>query len=354
MSQDTTRRGGMSTPAQPGPGRGGRPTLEMVAARAGVSRGTASRVLSGASNVSPRAVSAVRAAAAELNYRPNLAARSLVTGRGGLIGLLVNKNADRLWSDPFHQRIAQGAHTVLAKSGDALVLTMTDHDVQPEVLLDLVSTRLDGVLVVRGPGDEEVVASIVDTGVPCCFAGNPGPALADRVCWVAFDNDGAASSAVSHLVERGRSTIAVVTGPPDNRSSVERVDGWRAALAERGLDHGDDLVAYGDWGIASGHEAAAELFARRPDIDGVFCSNDLMAVGAVRWAQEHGKDVPRDVSVVGFGDLVGENLEPPLTTISADVTLMGQRMAEMILQCLGGCRGRTETLGTQLVVRGSS
>jgi DNA-binding LacI/PurR family transcriptional regulator len=344
----------MDTSTSTPQGRGTRPTLEMVAALAGVSRGTASRVLSGASNVSPRAIESVRKAAAELNYRPNLAARSLVTGRTGLVGLLVNKDSDRLWSDPFHQRIAQGAHTVLSKSGVALVLSMTEHGVARDLLLDLVTTRLDGVLLVRGPGDEDLVADIVATGIPCCVAGNPGPLLEGKVCWVGFDNDTAARSAVSHLVDRGRRTIGIISGPPDNSASVERVEGWRAQLAEAGLEHGDDLVGYGDWGIAAGAEAAGRLLAERPDIDALFCANDLMAAGAVRYAHGHGRKVPDDLSVIGFGDLTGENMEPPLTTVRADVTLMGERMADLLLQCLGGCRGCTEVLPTELVVRGTT
>ena len=344
----------MNTPDPTPTGRGGRPTLEMVAALAGVSRGTASRVLSGASNVSPHAVQAVRAAAAQLSYRPNLAARSLVTGRTGLIGLLVNKDSDRLWSDPFHQRVAQGAHTVLSRSGVALVLSMTDHGEQRDMLLDLVSTRLDGVLLVRGPGDEELVTQIVDTGVPCCFAGKPGPALADRVCWVAFDNDTAGRSAVRHLAERGRRTIGMIAGPDDNSASVERVDGWRAQLVDEGLEHGDDLVEYGDWGIVAGQDAAAALLERRPDVDALFCANDLMAVGAIRHVQSLGRAVPGDLAVIGFGDLVGESMDPPLTTVRADVTLMGERMAELILRCVEGCRGCTEMLPTELVVRGTT
>jgi DNA-binding LacI/PurR family transcriptional regulator len=326
----------------------------MVAALAGVSRGTASRVLSGATNVSPHAVQAVRKAAEELSYRPNLAARSLVTGRTGLVGLLVNKDADRLWSDPFHQRIALGAHTVLSRSGVALVLSMTDHDQQRDMLLDLVSTRLDGVLLVRGPGDEELMTQIVDSGVPCCFAGNPGPALADKACWVAFDNDGAARTAVSHLVERGRRTIAMISGPGDSSASIERVEGWRAQLAAEGLEHGDDLVEHGDWGLVAGHDAAAALLGRRPDIDAVFCANDLMAVGTLRYAHAAGRVVPDDLALIGFGDLAGEGMDPPLTTVRADVALMGERMASLVLAGIGGCRGCHEVLPTELVVRGTT
>ena len=115
-------------------GAGQRPTLEMVAARAGVSRGTASRVLSGASNVRPQAVAAVRAAAADLHYRPNLAARSLVTGRTGLVGLIVNQDPHTIWADPFHQLITAGAHEALSETDSALVLAMGKHQSRIESL----------------------------------------------------------------------------------------------------------------------------------------------------------------------------------------------------------------------------
>jgi DNA-binding LacI/PurR family transcriptional regulator len=96
------------------------------------------------------------------------------------------------------------------------------------------------------------------------------------------------------------------------------------------------------------------MLLRRPDVDAMFCANDLMATGAIRYANETGRVVPDDLSVVGFGDLIGESLDPPLTTVRADITLMGVRMAELILRCVEGCRGFTETLPTELVVRATT
>ena len=113
-----------------------RPTLEQVAALAGVSRGTASRVLSGASNVSDAAVEAVRRAAAELHYRPNLAARSLVTGRTGLVGLLVNEPQHKLWTDPFFGELARGAHDRLAEEGVALILSLATEESERDKLVE--------------------------------------------------------------------------------------------------------------------------------------------------------------------------------------------------------------------------
>lgn len=344
----------MDTSSSPPSGRGGRPTLEMVAARAGVSRGTASRVLSGASNVSPHAVEAVRAAAAELHYRPNLVARSLVTGRTGLVGLVLGQGLERLWSDPFHQAIARGAHQLLQAAGSALVLSLVDENTEPDTLLDLVSTRLDAVLVVRGPGDDALLRGIADAGIPSCLAGPKIPSLADRVSSVSFDNIGGGRMAVDHLVERGRSCIGTVTGPLSNPASTERLRGWREALEAVGLEAGDDLVAHGDWSVQSGHTAALALLARRPDIDAIYCANDLMAIGVMRAVHESGRSVPGDVSVVGFSDLVGADTEPPLTTVRVGIDEMGGRMAAIVLGQLDGRGVQHEVLPVELVVRASS
>ena len=133
--------------------RGRTATLEMVAAAAGVSRGTASRALNGSPNVSPRALEAVQRAARELDYRPNLNARSLVTGRTGLVGLVVNESDERVFSDPYFATVLRGAHDALSQAGAALVLTLVADEVERDRLFDMVAARLDGLLVVYGHGD---------------------------------------------------------------------------------------------------------------------------------------------------------------------------------------------------------
>ncbi len=331
-----------------------RPTLEQVAALAGVSRGTASRVLSGASNVSDSAVDAVRRAAAELHYRPNLAARSLVTGRTGLVGLLVNEPQHKLWTDPFFGELARGAHDRLAEDGVALILSLATEESERDKLVELATTRLDGVLIVRGGGDEKLVHALVDAGVTAVTAGRPAESLVERVGWVDSENRVGARTAVEHLLERGRRRVGLITGPEDMTVVQDRQDGWQAALKDAGLDAGDTLVEAGAFTIDSGAEAMARLLERVPDLDAVFAMNDLMALGAMRQLRVAGKDVPGDVAVMGFDDLLAESSVPSLSTMAQDVQGFGVAMASLLLEQLGGGAPRHEVIPVTLVPREST
>jgi DNA-binding LacI/PurR family transcriptional regulator len=337
-------------------GSGGRPTLEMVAALAGVSRGTASRVLSGASNVSPHAVEAVRAAAAELRYRPNLSARSLVTGRSGLVGLVVNETNERLFSDPFFAGIARGAHAALAPTGVALVLSLAADEAERDRLLELASTRLDGLLVVHGHGDQLLVETLVASGLPAVYAGRTETSTRRDLWWVDSENESGAVEAVAHLVARGRRRIATITGPEDMAASVDRLAGWRRALQAAGLHDDGALVAPGMFSTESGVAAMTALLERVPDLDAVFAANDLMAAGAMRVLRDSGRVVPDDVAVIGYDDSeTAKTSEPPMTTVAQDVERAGYLMAELLLEQVGGgTEPRQEILPTHLVVRASS
>jgi DNA-binding LacI/PurR family transcriptional regulator len=333
----------------------GRVTLEQVAELAGVSRGTASRVLSGASNVSDHAVEAVRAAAAELSYRPNLAARSLVTGRTGLVGLVVNESEDRLFSDPYFAQVARGAHAALAEADTALVLALASDDEERARLLDVAALRLDGLLVVHGHGDPGLVRRIVSAGIPAVFAGRTEVEDA-HVSWVDSDNVAGSRAAAEHLIARGCRTVACLSGPLDMVAGADRLAGWRAALDDAGLDPAEELVEPGAFSTESGRAAMAALLERVPDLDGVVVGSDLMAIGALGVLREHGRRVPDDVAVVGYDDVeAAATSSPPLTTVAQDIEGTGRRMAELLLARLSGDdTPRQEVLPTRLVARASA
>jgi len=347
-----------STPPGPPASSAGprRPTLEMVAALAGVSRGTASRVLSGATNVSPHAVEAVTAAAAELSYRPNLAARSLVTGRTGLVGLVVNETNERLFSDPFFAGIARGAHAALAASGVALVLSLASDSAERDRLLGLAATRLDGLLVIHGHGDAALVESLVDSGMPAVFAGRTLTRQRSDLWWVDSENESGAFEAVTHLLQRGRRRIATITGPTDMVAGLDRLAGWRRALESAGVAADERLVEIGEFSTESGHAAMKRLLGRVPDLDAVFAANDLMAAGAMSALRDAGRTIPDDVAVVGFDDSeTAASTTPPLTSVAQDVDGSGFLMAELLLEQVGGATvPRQEVLPTHLVVRSST
>lgn len=335
----------------------GRITLEMVAAAAGVSRGTASRVLSGSPKVSELASTAVREAARSLGYRPNLSARSLVTGRTGLVGFAVNEDDDRLFTDPYFAKLVRGMHDELLGSDHALVLSLISDSNERSRLLEFAATRLDGLLLAYGHGDADLAEELSQVGASVVFAGRTPPTgPADRTTWVDSDSVAGAASAVQHLLARGRRTVATIAGDPDMAAGQDRLRGWRETLQAAGLAHGDDLVAPGRFRTEQGREAMVELLRRRPDLDAVFCANDLSAFGALQALQEAGRRVPDDVAVVGFDDVpAAATASPPLTTVRQEIELMGRRMARLLLDRLDG---RTEpvqeVLPTRLVVRDST
>jgi DNA-binding LacI/PurR family transcriptional regulator len=162
---------------------------------------------------------------------------------------------------------------------------------------------------------------------------------------------------VDHLVHRGRRHIAAIAGPEDMVVGRTRHDGYLAGLAAAGLEADDGLVASGDFSQDSGESAMRVLLSRRPDLDAVFCANDLMAAGALRVLREAGRAVPRDVSVVGFDDApLAQSTHPPLTTVHQSPEQMGREMVSLLLEAMAHPDESPEPrlLETRLVVRESS
>jgi DNA-binding LacI/PurR family transcriptional regulator len=317
-----------------------RPTLEMVAAEAGVSRGTASRALNGGHNVSRRAMEAVESAAARLGYRPNLAARSLVLGRSGSVGIVVSESDERLFSDPYFATVARGVHAELMTHDVQLVLALAQTPAERERMLRWSAGRpLDGVIIISVHGADPLPAAIATEGVPVVIGGAvegsdrdiPGLASVDA------DNVGGARLGVEHLVSRGRTRIGHISGPLDMVVGRDRREGWRAVVA--GLPGGapESLSVEGDFTEQSGADGVRRLLEAHADLDGVFTANDVMARGALRALQQAGRRVPQDVSVVGFDDLPGtEGVLPGLTTVRQPVIEMGRQMARTLLTMVEG------------------
>ncbi len=306
----------------------------MVAAAAGVSRGTASRALNGGVNVSPSALEAVLRAAEELGYRPNLAARTLVLGRSESIGLVVSETDERLFAEPFFAAVVRGVHTELAAAGLQLVLMFSQSaEERSQVVRFAAGRHLDGVLLMSLHGDDPLPRSLADAGIPVVMAGRGS--VADRragVWWVQADNRGGARVAVEHLLGAGRRRVATIAGPADMTVGRDRADGWRAGLRAAGIEPARGWLQRGDFSEDSGRRAAEQLLRAAPDVDGVFAASDLMAFGAISALRAAGRRVPDDVAVVGFDDApAAARHDPPLTTIAQPVEGIGRLMARMLV-----------------------
>ena len=312
-----------------------RPTLEAVAARAGVSRATASRVVNGGDGVREPLVERVRRAVDELGYVPNQAARSLVTRRHDAVAVVVAEPETRVFADPFFALQLRGISKELTALDNQLVLLLTEgRDDHARVGRYLAGGHVDGALVFSLHLDDPLPGLIRRAGVPTVFGGRPGWSDGEGgdVVYVDSDNRGGARDAVRHLVGLGRTRVAHITGALDQTSAADRLDGYRDVMT----DADPKLVVPGDFTPAGGERAMRELLDHRPEVDAVFAANDLTAVGALRVLRERGRRVPEDVAVIGFDDMlpVAEQADPPLTTVRQDIEEMGRLMARLLLRGL--------------------
>ena len=338
----------------------GRPTLDQVAARAGVGRGTVSRVINGSPQVSSEAKEAVQRAIDELGYVPNRAARALVTRRTDSVALVVSESEERVFGEPFFAGIVRGISSALTETRMQLWLAMAQSSSERNVVQHhLTDQHVDGVMLLSLHDDDPLPGVLARRGLPTVLGGRPARMLSaefehDGVSFVDNDNEGGARAAVEYLIKQGRHRVAVIAGPQDMGVGMARLRGYREAL--RRLNGSvSELIAYGDFSEASGTAAMHRLLDRRPGLDAVFAASDLMAAGAIRALRERDRRVPADVAVVGFEDsAVARQTEPPLTTVHQSVEGMGREMARLLLARIEGEPAHSTVLDTYLVVRESA
>ncbi|MEU8271613.1 LacI family DNA-binding transcriptional regulator [Sphaerisporangium sp. NPDC049002] len=329
-----------------------RPTLEAVAARAGVSRATVSRVVNGGQTVTAELRDAVMRAVDEMGYVPNLAARSLVTQRTDSIALVVSEPPTRVFSDdPMFSTVIRSASAELEAADKQVILmlagTPTSH---ARVERYLTGGHVDGVMLISMHGADPLPAAIMRMRVPVVSYGRP--AVNVNLPYVDNDNVGGAEAAVRHLLDRGRRRIATIAGPPDMIGGQDRLAGYRSVL--QGSDR-RSIVAIGDFTRESGAIAMRQLLEDDPGLDAVFVANDLMAIGALQALRHAGRRVPEDVAVVGFDDIEAASYtEPPLTTVRQPFREQAAAMVLLLLRLLEGGPADPVVLPTELIVRESA
>ncbi|MFD8235991.1 LacI family DNA-binding transcriptional regulator [Streptomyces sp. NPDC059696] len=336
--------------------RPGTPTLEEVAARAGVGRGTVSRVINNAAGVRESTRHAVQRAIEELGYVPNLAARSLA-GRGAdAVALVLTEPDWRLFAEPFFSEIVGSLGDALADTGMQLMLTLVRSDAERQRFLEYArGGRVDGVLLMSVHAGDPLPDMLAEARLPTVMLGRRSGD--EYVSYVDADNVGGARSAVSHLVARGRRSIATITGPLDMYAAQCRLRGYQDALNLSGLKNEQSMVAEGDFTEDSGRRAMAELLARHPEIDGVLTASDTTAAGALHTLRVAGRRVPEDVAVIGFDDFpLAQRTDPPLTTVRQPLADIGRAMIRILLEDMEepSMAWRHVILRTELVVRASS
>nr|WP_203135870.1 LacI family DNA-binding transcriptional regulator [Microbacterium sp. JZ31] len=329
-----------------------KPTIRDVAAAAGVSHGTVSRVLNGGHWVSRDARAAVEDAIRRTGYTANHAARSLATGRSGSLAFLLTEPHHLLFEDPTFGLLVRGAAEALAKRSMTLVLLVAGTDAEKTHMLEYVRARhVDGVLLVSSHASDPLLGQMRDAGIPIVSAGLP-LASDGFVASVSVDELAGSRAMTRYLLERGHRRIAHIAGPDDTPGGRYRLQGFREEMGEL---FDPALVESGDYGGGSGATAMARLLTRSRDIDAVFAASDSMAAGAISVLSREGLRVPDDIAVAGFDDSgLAETHDPPLTTMAQPWAEISERMVSMLLEVVDGSPGREITLPPRLVVRASA
>lgn len=297
-------------------------TIKDVAQAAGVSTQTVSRVINSRPDVSPSTRARVQQVIKDLEYSPNVIARSLSRGRTNTFGVV---GFGLSYFGP--SSVLLGIEQKINELGFSLLLSLLnefDASQIDDILRNLLSRQVDGVIWAV-PGNNRLVGKLSGRlsqfSVPVVYLNKPKK---ENEVIVAMDNHLGGRLATEHLLEKGYRRIGIITGPIDWWEAQEREKGWRETMVMAGLDNLKELIVNGDWTAASGETGLKDLIAKSPDIDSVFACNDQMALGALKAARLLGLRIPQDLGIVGFDDIPeAAYFYPALTTIQQDAVSLG-------------------------------
>jgi LacI family transcriptional regulator len=335
-----------------------RSTLRAVAERAGVSIGTASAVFANKAWVSTSARSAVRGAADELGYQPRERRNG---GAGGgrpvtNIGFVAQISEMFSPAGPSFASVLFGAQQACAELNISMNYEVSD-PAAGQLPLSVERRQVSGLLLFGHGSDREYLRRIIDTGVACVLLGHAETEL--PVDHVRHDDETGAYRATRHLLDLGHvdPPPAIITGDPEVLPAEVRLGGYRRALAERNLTVQESYVRRSTFDVAGGAARMAELLDLPVPPTAVFCANDESAVGALETLRKRGREVPRDVSLIGYDDIAtAAHTVPPLTTVAADKELLGAQAVWHLLERIKRptMNGRDTRLSVRLVERSST
>ena len=329
-------------------------TLEEVAKLAGVSRSTVSRVINEDPNVRIETRERVNAVIQKANYQPSMAARRLAGGRSGIFGLVIPMGVARLFSEPYFPTLLQSVSSTCKSLNHTIMLWLAEPEYERRMMSQILDNDLlDGVIVSSMAVGDPIVSALIDSSLSFVLIGRYPE---ERVVhYVDVDNRACAMQIVQHLIASDRRRIGVITGPQDMMVSLDRLEGYKRALQEAGLEIDECLIMDGNF-TDIGAEKCTEALLER-EVDAIFASSDLMAVGALRVLKQKGVRVPETVAVVGFDDApFAETTDPPLTTIRQPTAQLGSTAVEMLIKLVEGSEPipAQVILPAEMVVRASA
>lgn len=326
-------------------------TLTDVAKLARVSVSTASKAINGRPDVSPTTRAKVLGAARELRFIPNTIAKSLLTGRSGTVGLITHDFEGR-----FSIPLLMGAEDAFGLNKVSVLLCDARGDsIREQYHLGvLMERRVDGLIIVGArPDVRPSLGRDIQAPIVYAYAPSDDP----RDCSIVSDNVAAGRIGIDHLLTAGRRRIAIIGGDITYGASKERVDGALSRLTEESLAPVGGNAFFGNWSEAWGRAAMRTILEQHPEVDGVLSGNDQIARGAIDTLRDEGRDVPRDVAVIGHDNwgILAMGARPPLTSIDMNLEDIGRLAAQRLAEAMDGHPSEgLELVQPRLVVRGSS
>jgi LacI family transcriptional regulator/LacI family repressor for deo operon, udp, cdd, tsx, nupC, and nupG len=331
-------------------------SIEDIARRAGVSHSTVSRALRDSPLISPKVREEIKQLAREMSYVPNSIAQSLLSSRTNTIGVVVTSIAD-----PFFAEVVEGIEQIARSAGLSVLLSASHRDLEQEIAAidNFYRRRVDGILVADSRISKQHTKQLAQIAVPTVLINSQAEEQSEMFYSVAVDDCLGARLAVEHLVTLGHTSIGYIGVGNRSRSNQQRLEGYRMALTQAGLPQITDWVAISDEDytstsdVATGQQMLAKLVTA--GVSGIFCYNDMVAVGALLACQERGISVPQDLSLVGFdGIALSRYVTPPLTTVRQPMLEIGCHAAQMLLDLLQEKSVENCVLSPFLIERGSS
>jgi LacI family transcriptional regulator len=336
-----------------GPAKGNSVTIRDVARKAGVSVATVSRVINGASSITPETEERVRSVIAELNFVPLATARSLSTRKTNVIGFVLSAVGWMHFFPPMFRGVEAGCF----ENGYDLLIHSTHHDTaSPHSARQTVGEHnTDGLLVFTNALTDDRIVQLHRAGFPLVLLHRTPPSQC-VIPHVVFENKNGARQIVDHLIEvHGYRRIGFLSGQEENEDALWRERGYRESLAAHGIPFDPSIVQSGGFSLAIARGSMEDWIARGVDADAIFAADDDSAYGAIQALQAAGRRVPEDVPVVGFDDSPTSSLiTPPLTTVAAPIEEAGYRAACMLVEVMRTGTAVPEVLlPTHAVIRAS-
>lgn len=331
-------------------------TIKDIARITGFSVTTVSRALNGYSDVSEQTKMKIKSAASELNYSPNALARSLVMNKTKTIGLLVSGLTRESVKDNFTYEVICGINDYVGQIDYDLVVFNTSTTKQKEKSYTQLcrERRVEGVIIQGIKTDDIYLQEIINSDIPCVLVDIP--IETETVGYVTTDNIHGAKQAVKYLIDNGHKHIAMINGHSKAIVSQLRYEGYKQALEDAGIEVNEEYIEDGAYKEDIALKVAKELLINNSDITAIFCASDLMALGVLKAAKELNLDVPRQLSVIGFDDIVlASYTTPTLTTISQDKYQMGYEATKLLISILQGDKVKhSRILKNNLIIREST